>query len=316
MKASRIDTLPAGDRALLWKPRDLDGISLFRARFHKFAYKKHCHREYAIGVIEQGAQKFHHMGTSYTAPENTIICVNPDEAHDGMPGSAEGYQYHMAYIPRSKIREILTCNSKIQTHPGYFPRPTAADAQVAALFHRAFALMDMDGRNSLESHSCMAQALRLLFHRYANRQRPFGRGAGDRRVVAWALEYIRERASEDITLKEISASVGLSQYHFLRLFKEATGLPPHAYLIQMRVSLAKTAIEQGFSLADAASAAGFSDQSHMTRCFKAVHGLPPGRYKKQLFFETAILFKTPPCLILHDGDLTQPAFPTRKRTII
>jgi AraC-like DNA-binding protein len=89
--------------------------------------------------------------------------------------------------------------------------------------------------------------------------------------------------TDNVTLNEIAKAVGLSKYHFLRIFKNTTGLPPHAYLLQMRVELAKGAIEKGLSLADAAFQSGFSDQSHMTRCFKAVYGLPPGQYKNAFF---------------------------------
>ncbi len=60
------------------------------------------------------------------------------------------------------------------------------------------------------------------------------------------------------------------------------GLPPHAYLIQRRLDLARKAIESGISLADAAIVSGFSDQSHMTRRFKAAFGVTPGQYQKDL----------------------------------
>ncbi len=74
---------------------------------------------------------------------------------------------------------------------------------------------------------------------------------------------------------------------FSQNFKHTTGLPPHTYLLQMRVELAKDAIEKGSSLADAAFQSGFADQSHMTRCFKAVYGLPPGQYKNAFFVKNS-----------------------------
>ncbi len=87
-------------------------------------------------------------------------------------------------------------------------------------------------------------------------------------------------ASENISLDDIVRTAGLSRFHFLRLFKATTGFPPHAYLVQQRIALAKSAIENGSSLTDAAILSGFSDQSHLTRRFKAIHGITPGQYKK------------------------------------
>ena len=283
MRDNQTQNLPAGDQALLWKPKRLDGISLFKARFNKFAYKKHCHREYAIGLIEQGVQKFHHLGHSYKAPATTIISVNPDEVHDGMSDCQAGYQYRMAYIRQTKIQEILTCGSELKSSSRYFNHPVVFDNQITNLFHKALVLMDDEAHNSLESHTYLVQAITLLFHRHAGRNHYLDLHLKDHRVVYQALEYIREKISENVTLDEIANAVNLSQYHFLRIFRNTTGLPPHAYLIQMRVQSAKTAIEKGYSLVEAALNAGFSDQSHMTRSFKAVHGLPPGRYKKILF---------------------------------
>ncbi len=46
------------DQALLWKPEQIDSVSLFKARFNRFVYKKHRHQEFAIGIIEKGTQKF------------------------------------------------------------------------------------------------------------------------------------------------------------------------------------------------------------------------------------------------------------------
>ncbi len=283
MKDKEAQYLPVEDQALLWKPKQLDGISLFKARFNKFAYKKHCHREYAIGLIEQGAQKFHHLGSKYIASSKTMITVNPDEVHDGMSDCSMGYQYRMAYIRQTKIHEILTCHSELKSSPGYFKHPLVIDNQIADLFHRALVLLDDDNHNSLEFHTYLVQAITHLFHRHADRNHYLNRHFKDHRIVHQALEYIRERVSENITLNEIASAVDLSQYHFLRIFRDTTGLPPHAYLIQMRVELAKNAIENGYSLVNASLESGFSDQSHMNRCFKAIYGLPPGQYKKILF---------------------------------
>ncbi len=89
-------------------------------------------------------------------------------------------------------------------------------------------------------------------------------------------------AADNISLEDIAAVVGLSRFHFLRLFKNTTGFSPHAYLIQRRIELAKQSIEKGQCLTDAAINSGFSDQSHLTRCFKSTLGVTPGQYQKMV----------------------------------
>jgi AraC-like DNA-binding protein len=230
-----------------------------------------------------GVQTFHHSGSRYIASPGTIISVNPDEVHDGMSASKTGYQYRMVYIDQEKVHEMLSCHYGPKSSPGYFKDPIIIDNQAAAALQHALRLIEEEQSNGLESHTRLAQAVTGIFHRHADRKFSLSSNHEDSRVVQHALEYIRAKVTENITLKEIATSVGLSQYHFLRIFKHTTGLPPHAYLLQMRVELAKDAIEKGSSLADAAFQSGFADQRHMTRCFKAVYGLPPGQYKNAFF---------------------------------
>lgn len=71
---------------------------------------------------------------------------------------------------------------------------------------------------------------------------------------------------------------GLSRFQLLRAVARATGLTPHAYLMQRRVQMARRLIDGGMGLAEAAVASGFADQSHMTRVFTRTFGLPPGAY--------------------------------------
>ena len=273
----------AEDHALLWKPGRLDGISLFKARFSRFAFKKHVHQEFAIGVIEYGVQKFNHLGNQYFAAPKTIITVNPDEVHDGMAAVKDGYQYRMVYISPRKIQEMVTGLSGSRYRLGYFKTPVHFDDSIAKRLHHAFLLMEKDKQNDLESHTCLAQAISDLFLCYGDRKPSSSFPLKDKYIVRRACEYILSKLTQNISLEEIAGSVGLSRYHFLRVFKNTTGMPPHAYLILKRTELAKKALENGCSIAEAAIKSGFSDQSHMTRCFKAVYGLPPGRYRKSLF---------------------------------
>ena len=74
---------------------------------------------------------------------------------------------------------------------------------------------------------------------------------------------------------------GLSQFALLRAFRAETGLPPHAYLNQIRVRRARTLLDGGITPADVAMTTGFADQAHLTRHFKRVVGVPPGAYQRE-----------------------------------
>jgi AraC family transcriptional regulator len=93
-----------------------------------------------------------------------------------------------------------------------------------------------------------------------------------------AVEYIQDQLDTDLTVSGIAQAVGLSPYHFTRLFKESTGQSPYQYVVEARVRKAKELLTTGkFTISEAAYHVGFVDQSHLTRHFKRVFGLPPKR---------------------------------------
>jgi AraC family transcriptional regulator len=87
---------------------------------------------------------------------------------------------------------------------------------------------------------------------------------------------------QDIPLKDLASSLGMSVSHFCRLFKQSTGQAPHQYMIACRVERAKSLLLQGErTLAQVAHAVGFADQSHLNRHFKHLLGIPPGVLREE-----------------------------------
>jgi AraC family transcriptional regulator len=101
-------------------------------------------------------------------------------------------------------------------------------------------------------------------------------GGLPRAKLVRALEYIQDQLDTDLTVSGIAQAVGLSPYHFTRLFKESTGQSPHQYVVDARVREAKELLTTGkFTISEAAHHLGFADQSHLTRHFRRLFGLPP-----------------------------------------
>jgi AraC family transcriptional regulator len=101
------------------------------------------------------------------------------------------------------------------------------------------------------------------------------------RTVADALALIHADYARELTLTEIARTVHLSPFHLVRLFKQALGVTPHQYLIEVRVNSARGLLAAGSgerSLAEVAVAVGFADQSHLTRHFKRLMGVTPRRF--------------------------------------
>lgn len=88
-------------------------------------------------------------------------------------------------------------------------------------------------------------------------------------------DHIRTHFAVQIRLGDLAAAVGVSPYHFLRTFAQDTGLTPHGYQQQVRVSFGLQRLRQGVPSAEAANDAGYADQSHFIRALKRTYGITP-----------------------------------------
>ena len=108
-------------------------------------------------------------------------------------------------------------------------------------------------------------------------------GAGGRRTgttnhpgIRRAMERLATDYREATSLDDLAKEARLSKFHFVRCFRQATGLSPHRYRKLLRVLAARRLLEQGSSVAEAASQASFADASHLSRTFREWLGVTPG----------------------------------------
>jgi AraC family transcriptional regulator len=101
------------------------------------------------------------------------------------------------------------------------------------------------------------------------------------RQLRIAKQAISENLDGGMPLDAIARECGLSQSHFTRAFVNSVGQPPHQWLLERRVDLARHLLSESvLPLADIAIQCGFADQSHFTRVFSARTGLSPGRWRR------------------------------------
>ena len=100
----------------------------------------------------------------------------------------------------------------------------------------------------------------------------------EHRAVTLAKELLQAQLSAPPSLEELAAAVNLSPFHFARVFRRATGMPPHTWLMQQRIARARALLQGGCLPLEVATQLGFADQSHLSRQFKQVYGVGPGAY--------------------------------------
>ena len=108
------------------------------------------------------------------------------------------------------------------------------------------------------------------------------RGGLTGRHLKLVVDYIHNSLAQSITLRGLSDLVGLSPRHFERAFRQAVGVPPHAYITNQRVDAARQLLldEQCLSVEDIAARAGFSSSSHLATTFRRQTGYSPTMFRR------------------------------------
>jgi AraC family transcriptional regulator len=94
------------------------------------------------------------------------------------------------------------------------------------------------------------------------------------------LAYIQTHLAQTLPLGTLAEVAHMSPTHFAHLFKQATGLAPHRYIILCRIEHAKWLLRKtDMPLIDIGPEVGFSDQSHFTALFRKHVSMTPKTYR-------------------------------------
>src|SRR5258706_4400469 len=109
--------------------------------------------------------------------------------------------------------------------------------------------------------------------------------SGDVGTLPWGrlrrvIEYIQQNLDHDLTLAELAALVYMSPYHFARLFKCSTGVPPHRFVVRQRIARARAfRATQELSIAQISRMVGFRTPSPFATVLRRVTGVTPRGYR-------------------------------------
>lgn len=265
------------EKAKFWCDRSFGNLELLRATYIEHSFSRHIHEGYAIGVIEAGIEGFRYQGANHVAPPSSIVIVHPGEVHTGHAVTKSGWTYRMfypeAYLLQKAASQIA---DRFQPLP-YFPTPVIQDLQLATRLRYLHLCLE-DSTSLLEKESLLIWTFARLIAKYAQAPPAIASIGAEASAVRKTREYINDNYEENISLEQLANLVNLKPLRLLRVFRKALGLPPHAYLVQVRIIQAKKLLAMGMSIVDVAVETGFSDQSHLHRHFKRIVGITPGHY--------------------------------------
>ena len=223
-------------------------------RYVTHRYGRHAHETYTFGLIEAGVEEFEYGGSLLRAGPGAVALLNPDVVHTGQAATPGGWTYRVLYPQVSVVTDVAAELGWDRGTPR-FPQTVLYDPATAALLRSAHVAAEHG--DQLASSTLLRTALAGLLRAHAAAgpaRQPPARRAGRPPRSAPCANCWHERLADPPALAELAAMTGLSQFALLRAFRGETGLPPHAYLNQLRVRRARLLLDAGLPPADVAAA--------------------------------------------------------------
>ncbi len=258
-------SLKAGDETNFWRVKRHGELDCFTATFRKHVFPPHTHETYVIGTIVEGVHSYEHRGRMIRSGPGTVCFINPDEVHDGSP-DAHGYSYRMTYPSEALLASIVSEATGRPSGPPRFRYPNQLDAELSQRFIALHQDLESSGDLLLTDERLIDFFLTAIARYAGGLPAPIAAGI-EPGPVQKVKEILSELMDDPPELATLSRMAGLSPFHLIRVFRKATGLTPHAWLVDYRINRARGLLRDDIAPSDVAVRCGFAAQAHLTRLF-------------------------------------------------
>src|SRR5262249_50821603 len=135
-------------------------VRLVTASFRTHHFVPHAHSEYAIAVIDRGAEAVRYRGADERVGAGGLLLLDAEVIHAGRPAAPEGWDYRVFYVPPGLLAEIAGRRPPSPTGP---PR----DPELPARLVRVHRLLGEPGTAPLPACEQLHQVLTLVLARHA-----------------------------------------------------------------------------------------------------------------------------------------------------
>lgn len=236
--------------------------------------------EYVFGVVGERPMRSRRRRERRVVGPGQLVAWDPSAPHRGAAIDGRPWFARLMILEVADLGEIAGDAEVPSLGEVCFPEPVVDDRALGRGFRELHAAL-AGPATRLERDELLAVWLRTLIERAsAPRPRPPAITPDDGRALELACDFLGDHPTRNIGLDELAAAAGIGKFRLIRLFRERTGLPPHALQIAHRLRRARRLLEAGDSIAAVAAATGFADQSHLHRHFRRSLGLTPGAYRE------------------------------------
>jgi len=258
-----------------WRSDEQPYIEIRRTDMSNVAYKPHAHDHLSIGAVDGGETVMNCCGKDSVVSEGAMVFFNPNEPHSCNPVNKEGRSYWMMYLD---VKWCESIQKEMFGSDGFVPLTSGCvtDEELFSDFCN-YCRAVVNGEEYYDGEYELIRIVTRIFEKYCT-QEPLADIPSV--ILKEVAEYIEANPFDNISLEELADKFRQNRFHLLRCFRNAYGMPPHAFQMNVRIERAKEMLKSGKSIADTAADTGFTDQSHFHRIFKKITAATPGEYRQ------------------------------------
>lgn len=268
--------------------------SVYRGRIPEWihSFPLHWHDDFELIYCTNGQMQVTLWGQAHTLCAQDLIVILPHAVHSIEQSSFAGGEYFNILFHPSLFKgtEEDPCYSKYvlpflngeKTMDCFYPADSPFNQTVSSSI---LSLYD----NRKESYSTQELVVKSNLFLLLHHMNQYSTAVtNDNRSLQLsysrlknALYYVQKFYDHDISIRKVSEQCGFSESHFMKLFKELTGMSFNAYLVNYRLELAAKQLSgTDYKVIDIAENCGFHNHSYFTRAFQKKYKKTPLMYRK------------------------------------
>ena len=248
-------------------------LNLIQGDYDQFAFQRHYHLDYHIGLITDGGQKFVYKGAQHRVGKNELVIIPPDEMHDGQSLREGGYKVNVFCIAPDWFTNTFEL-SGVRSESLSFNNLVIQDTDIFAPLQQLHHRLKNPSISSLAKDCLPFEGFEPLVTRYTKaRLSPINRIGNQ--PFKTLKDYMMENLDQPIRLSTLAELCQLSTIQLQRHFKAQIGMTPYAWLARLRLEQSMKLLQGGEAPLSVAMKVGFYDQAHFSKAFKKAYRVSP-----------------------------------------
>lgn len=230
--------------------------------------KLHSHHEYELYMYLEGDCYYVVDGKKYDLTRGDIIIIRRHEMHRVFHRSAGVYRSVVLFLSP----EFFSQNNCQEYEKAFleYGKDNKIDSETvySSGLQDALNRLKKYSKNYVEQDSPIVKSLLIEIAYLINNIQSFEKPTKSNQSIREIIAFINANYKAEISLETLADKFFISKYHLCRVFKQATGLTVQEYVRRKRLTLALELKNDGMTLLEAASVAGFKDYSSFYRYYR------------------------------------------------